>query len=272
MPVEVVHKLTRDPDAVGVFRFSYLNLCQSSSELWIAHGTGLIILVLFTAGLFTRITSVLSLVVVLSYIHRAPMLAGQLEPVLAMMIFYLCLAPCGACLSLDAWLGGRKEDKPPAATPGQPAPPRGSVAANLSLRLMQVHLSALYLMMGLTKLGGETWWAGDAIWWLIAQSDSRLVDFTFLRPGLDQIPLAINAWTHAIVLFELTFGILIWNRLARPLLLGIAVLMWGSLALVTGLVSFCLMMLIANLAFATPEAMRAICTGCCGQAEEMGQV
>ena len=54
------------------------------------------------------------------------------------------------------------------------------------------------------------------MWWLIARPESRLVDFTWLHTT----PKVIDFWTHAVVFFELTFPILIWIPLARPLLLG----------------------------------------------------
>jgi hypothetical protein len=110
---------------------------------------------------------------------------------------------------------------------------------------MQVHLAAFYLFMGLSKLAGETWWAGEAVWWLLARTESRWIDLT----GLGSAMLLVNGWTHALVWFELAFGVLIWVRLARPILLGISLLAWGSLALITGMIDFCAMMLIANLCF-----------------------
>ena len=106
--------------------------------------------------------------------------------------------------------------------------------------------------MALTQLAGQVWWAGEAVWWVMARTESRLVDLT----GLSTSMYVINLWTHAIVLFELMFPLLVWNRLARPLLLTLAVLLWIPLALLTGAVSFCALMLVANLAFLPPDAFR----------------
>jgi hypothetical protein len=92
------------------------------------------------------------------------------------------------------------------------------------------------------------------MWWVIARPDSPWVDLTWLRDR----PFVLNAWTHAIVVFELAFPVLIWNRLTRPLLLCIAPLMWGSLAPVSGIAPFCLAMLIGNLAFFPPEVLRRL--------------
>jgi hypothetical protein len=97
----------------------------------------------------------------------------------------------------------------------------------------------------------QPWWSGIAVWQLMGRPESRLVDLTGWFDGDDVGPrlYALNLWTHAIVAFELAFGLLIWNRAARPLLLGLSVLMWSSLALILGDPAFCAIMLIAGLAF-----------------------
>ncbi|MGE0609907.1 MAG: hypothetical protein AB7O62_22645, partial [Pirellulales bacterium] len=68
-------------------------------------------------------------------------------------------------------------------------------------------------------------------------------------------PFIVNLWTHAVVAFELAFGLLIWNRLWRPMLLGLSLLMWCSLALVTGLVPFCFLMILAGVAYVPGEVL-----------------
>jgi hypothetical protein len=60
------------------------------------------------------------------------------------------------------------------------------------------------------------------------------------------------------VYFELAFPLLIWNRLARPLVLGLGVLVWGSLVLATGLAVFGLALVVATLAFVPAEAFRSL--------------
>lgn len=244
------------PDAVSQMEGaralpSYLNHLSSPTELKVAHVAGLVILGMFAAGFFTRIASVLALVVVVSTVNRAPMLCSQLEPVVIMVMFYLCFAPAGAYFSLDAWLKRRAAARENRLVVGPG--PQPSFATNIATRLIQVHLAMLYAVMGLSKLFALDWWTGSGVWWLITRAESRLVDLT----GLAAHPYLVNFWTHAIVVFELAFAILIWNRLARPLLLGVAVVMWLLTALVTGNIAFSLMMLIANLAYVSPEALRS---------------
>lgn len=234
---------------------SYLNFARTPGELWASQFIGTAILVAFTAGYFTRVTSVLALAVVLSYIHRAPMLTGQAEPILALLTCYLCLAPCGRYLSVDAWLVSRRRAVHSAA--------ELSWSATVATRLIQIHIVLVYVMMALAKLSGDTWWTGTAMWWILARPESRTIDLTGV---LAAHPYVVNAWTHAQVIFELAFPLLVWNRLARPLLLAIAALMWTLLALASGLHLFALLMFIASLCFIEPDSMRAL-TGPLGRRE-----
>lgn len=258
LPVETIRQLSSDPQSsTPRYVFSYLTLCRTSDDLQAAHAIGAVVLVMFTVGLFSRLTSLLALVVVLATIHRGVVLTAEVEPILTMVMGYLCLGPTGAHLSVDRWLVRRKllkeknEDHAAATRPEEePAP---TMSAQVATRLIQVHLAAIYAVMVLSKLASEAWWDGEAVYWLTHTSPSALIDLTWLYA----YPKTIDAWTHAIVLFELSFGLFVWIPLARPLMLSVAVVMWLSLALLTGLVPFCLMMLVANLAFVSPQAMQA---------------
>jgi hypothetical protein len=83
------------------------------------------------------------------------------------------------------------------------------------------------------------------MWWVMAQSDSRIVDFSLLR----DYPDLVNLWTHATVSFEIGYALLIWNRQLRPLLVASSLVFWLLLALASGFVTFCLLMVVGNLAF-----------------------
>lgn len=233
------------------YHYSYLTYFSGSTELWIVHAGAILVAALFAAGLFTRVSGVLTLTCVLAYVHRVPFVTGHVEPVLVFLLAYLSLAPSGTCLSLDALIRRLRKKNgpaPPFANSQQP-----SAAANIGLRLVQVHVAMFYAMMGLTKLYGDAWWNGEAIWILLAQTQSRPVDLTSLRRAGTYGEYLINAWTHAIVYFELAFPVLIWNRLARPLLLMLGVVIWASLIVATGLLLLGLAMLVASAAFLPAE-------------------
>lgn len=255
LPVGTVRQLQG-----GAFGWSYLDYVHGTTPLRIAHALGFVVLASFTVGLFARASAVAALVVVLSYIHRGPPLTHLVEPILAFVMFYLCLGPCGRYLSVDRWLAQRKKALQSIPIPhgSQSRGAQRSVSATVALRLLQVHLAVVYAMMALGKLSGSSpdvgsvWWTGEALWWLMAKPESRLLDLTWLS----EHPYVINVWTHAVVWTELAFALLIFNRWARPLLLVLSTLVWLSLAVVTGFVPFCLLMIFANVAFVPPENLR----------------
>jgi hypothetical protein len=228
------------------YHFSYLGRL-SGTELWVIHALAIATALAFAAGLLTRVSGALALAAVLAYVHRVPQVAGHVEPVLCFLLAYLTLAPSGAMLSLDRLLFHRSNENG-----GQIPPP--SVAANIALRLIQVHLAMFVAMMGLTKLYGDAWWDGEAIWFVLAQTQSRPLDLSALRSS----EYLLNFWTHAVLYYELAFPVLIWNRLARPLLVAIGVVLWISLSLATGLAVFGLTLVAAMSAFLPPAFFRSI--------------
>lgn len=236
LPIELVRQTTTSVDGGWNGRLSYLMWTDDPSVLYVIHLAGLAVVALFTLGVACRVTGIATLAIVLSYIHRAPMIAGLFEPVLSFTLFYLCFAPCQA-LSVDAWWRQRRG--------GGREYPTESVTSNVVWRMLQVHVAAFYWMLGTTKLAGDVWWNGEAMWWVIAHTESRLLDLSWLHSH----PYVLNLWTHGVVLFELCFAVLIWSRLARPVLLVLAVLHWLALGLVTGLLSYAVMMLVVSSVF-----------------------
>jgi hypothetical protein len=232
--------------------FSLLDMIQDPTLLWIVHGLTMAVVVMFTVGLFTRVTAILSAILVLSYLWRAPMLNGAVEDLLPLLLVYLCIGPCGAVWSLDAWRRGRS---PLSST----SVVRYSSLTTISMRLVQVHLTAIYVVMALAKCRGAVWWTGEAAWWMAAGSPESW----FNLPWLAEHPYLISALTHAILAVQLIFPVLVWNRSAPPLMLGLAAISWSGVWLLTGQASFCLLMLAAHLAFVSPEWL----SRCCGQSD-----
>jgi len=224
-----------------LWRVSVFDYINDPTALLVVHFVFCLAPLCLLLGVFSRISAVACLLVVLNYVHRAPMLSGQFEPVLTMLLCYLCLGPCGQRLSIDAWWGRRSPNSPSAAAPQE------SIAANISLRLIQVHLCAFYLMIGLTKFGSPhvTWFDGGAMWWLITRSDVRMLDLTWLHQHI----YVINIWTHAVLAMELAFPVLIWISGFRRWVLIASTISWLLLAPVTGLPAYCLLMIGAGAVF-----------------------
>src|SRR5262249_25697585 len=92
------------------------------------HMLALCILILFACGAWTRATSIASFIIVVSYANRAVTAEFGFDDILAILLLYLAIGPSGATLSIDAL----RRRRPP------PAP---SIAANIAVRLLSIHMS-----------------------------------------------------------------------------------------------------------------------------------
>jgi hypothetical protein len=212
--------------------------------LWTIHVFALAVFLCMALGLFTRVVAVLAYLLAISYAQRVtPGAFFGLDKINCMLAMYLMLGPCGARYSLDRlWRlrHGNRTEPPP------------STSANLAIRLMQLHLCVVYLFSGLAKLEGETWQAGTAVWWAVANYEYQSLDLTWLAGW----PVLTALLTHLSVFWELFYCCLVWNRFTRPLVLWMAVAVHGGIALFLGMITFGLTMLFANFSFLQPETVR----------------
>lgn len=236
-----------------------------------AWGIALAVLIAFTLGLWSRVTAVLAWVIVVSTVRRAPVAVFGYDQIVSTWLLYLAVSGAsGQALSLDRFFARRRRARAEftAERRQRPAPngvwdyesgaPTPSVSANLGLRLIQLHLALIYGVAGLAKLQGPAWWAGVAVWPTLVDAEfSRNFDLT----GLAHYPVLIAFLTHATVALEVLYPILIWNRLARPLLLIAAAAMHLGILVSMGLAEFGLAMLAGNLAFVSGRWVRGLVTG-----------
>jgi hypothetical protein len=224
--------------------WSLFNWIGSTWLLWTVHVLALVVFLMLFVGLFSRTAAVLGYLLAVSYAHRVtPGAYFGLDKTNCMIAMYLMLGPCGARYSLDRLWRLKRGDN---------ADPPDSTSANLAIRLLQVHLCIVYLFSGMAKLEGATWKLGTAIWWSAANYEYQSIDLTWLSNW----PILVALITHVTVFWELYYCALVWNRFTRPLVLWLAVLIHGGIALFMGMITFGLAMINANLAFLRPETVR----------------
>lgn len=232
------------------FAFSYLWLFDGNpAMLWMVHIAALVILLMFTLGFCTRITSVLAFIIAVSYAHRAPGALFGLDQINVMLAMYMMLGGAGEAYSLDRLIEKMRY-------PNRKLPTT-STAANVSIRLIQLHMCVIYLFAGTGKLLGDTWWEGTAMWGAVANSEYQSMDMTWLA----SYPLLIALLTQVSLAWELSYSALVWPRLTRPLVLFMAIPLHLGIALCMGMVTFGLAMLIANMAFISPWIIRELESG-----------
>jgi len=128
---------------------------------------------------------------------------------------------------------------------------------------MQVHLCIIYFFAGTGKLLGDTWWNGEAIWGAFASYEYQTVDMTWMA----NFPLVMNAITLVALIWEVSYAYLVWPRLTRPLMVGMAFLVHAGIGVTMGMLTFGYIMIVANLAFVSPGILRRLTGDVLSEAE-----
>lgn len=214
--------------------------------LWTFHVLNLLVFFTLAIGWWSRIAAVWSYVAAVLYAtHVTPGAFFGLDKINCLLAMYVMLGPCGARYSVDSLLRRRRGD-----TDGV----EPSVSANVALRLLQLHLCVVYLFSGLGKLQGIRWWDGTATWFTVANPEYRSLDMTWMAEYL----WLGEILTHVTVFWELFYCVIVWPRLSRPWVLLTAVGVHGFIGLAMGMPEFALAMLVANMAFLSPRAVRSV--------------
>ncbi len=252
-----------DPPQISADKGSFLwsIYFHVHDPVWVVviHVGILAVMLLFTVGLWTRVTSVLAWAGAMQYVQRLPTNMFGMDTMMIILLLYMMIGDSGAALSLDRWLERRRQTRR-----GGVAPPLApSWSANFAIRLVQVHFCLIYLVSGASKLQGPSWWNGTALWYCLAN-----YNFAPMRVGVYDSFLTFlcqNLWLWELfltggVIFtlfnEICFTFLVWNKKWRPVMVTTSVLMHLGIGLVMGLVVFSLFMLTMVLAFVPPDQIR----------------
>ncbi len=220
------------------------------------HLVCLVILAAFMLGAFTPTTSVLAYLITIAYANRAPMANYGLDQINGMAALYLAIGPSGRVLSIDRLrehLRGARARLSQGLDPVIPSV-QPSARANLALRLMEVHLCVIYVFACLSKLQGESWWNGLAIWQAVSNLEYQSRDLTWLA----WYPWLVNLLTHATIVWEVTFWALVWRPALRPFVLLMGTAIHLGIGAFMGMWTFGLAMIFAYVSFLPGEPMAAL--------------
>jgi hypothetical protein len=247
------------------FGWSLLYLAGSNPHLITAVYWGaLTIFALFALGVWPRITGILTWVLVVSFLAN-PVTQGEADPLLAVFAFYLMLG----YVLLGQWDIGqswyRRLIGPSlvwplrglAGTDSPFAESSRSYAANLAIRLLQVHFAIVVVASGLHKLQSGDWWAGVAFWYPLHppfQTTPESIDAEAASAGSKLFMLSLAQYIY--LGWELTFPFFAWRRRWRPILLGGAVVGWIGAVAIYGAPLFGPVYLLGCLSYVTPTEWR----------------
>jgi hypothetical protein len=169
---------------------------RSPALIWILWGVGLVASALFSLGAFTRPAGGMALVVYTLFHARNPYATAGWSVMLKPFLLYALLAPTGRFGSFDAW---RRGDR---AALARPATWRGP---GWPVRLVQVHLCAMYLVAGWSRIDSPSWWEGEATF-------AGLSDLFYARFDVDWQPWKplLEAATYAAFALEALAPLLLW--------------------------------------------------------------
>ena len=243
---------------------------KNPTEMALVHSGVLILILLFTLGLFTRVTSVLVWLATVSYIHRTQQVLFGMDTMMNILLFYLMIGNSGAALSLDRLIARyravranlRRSATLDANTRAFLAYPPPSMSAGLALRLIQIHFCFIYAAAGFSKLKGASWWNGQAFWDVMVNPEFTLMRYHYYESALRwlmSVKFVYHFMTATAVwgtlFIEIASPFLLWTRL-RWLMIFLATAMHAVIGVLMGLNLFELLMIVMLLAFLPDRVIR----------------
>jgi hypothetical protein len=229
------------PDS-GTGSWGVLQLSSTPAAVTVLYLLLVVAAISLIAGFASRFAAVVVWIAVVSFSRRDPWVLNSGDLMLAVLAFYLMVAPSGAALSVDRWLGARERfwEFP--------------VRSIWPLRLVQVQVSILYFFAVWEKVRGQTW------------NDGTAVSYAFRIEDLERFPVPAfvtdslvltNVLTFGTLGMELALAILVWNRKLTPWILlgGVALHLGIDFAVRVGFFSFAA--LVAYIAFLPPDTVSA---------------
>lgn len=241
--------LERVPDAWTQSVFFYFN----APWQWTAfHAVFLLSCAAFMLGWRTAWFKWIVLIGQISYANRNPFLPYGVDKILVSLLLIMCLAPIGRALSLDRVRAVRAAKR--VSLDARP-PPYSSPWAGACTRLMQIQMAVLFFYSAISKLRGDEWWSGDAVWVVFTTSEHYN---RFVLDVLASQYWLVNAATYGTLLIEIAFPFLIWQRNTRPYLLAGAIFLHLQFGLLMGLFYFSFVMTMGHMSFVRPEWLECL--------------
>lgn len=207
----------------------------SVSSIFALHTIFLGFLAFQALGLFTRFSAIATYILHMMFLNRNMGVMFGVDMIATFFLLYLCFANTNAFYSIDAW---RKR-----ATQKQGA------ISHIALRLMQIQLCVVYGYSGLEKLKGTRWWDGSAIWDVLSIGNMQRWDLSFVA----HFPVLLAANVYIVLLWEIYFPALIWQKRFRLWMLAFGFFMHIGIYLFMNLPSFAFMMISLYILFLKSE-------------------
>jgi antimicrobial peptide system SdpB family protein len=212
----------------------------TSDPVWfqVIFHLGILCTLLFTLGWRTRFITPLTWMFTWSVQQRNPMILDGGDNLMILVLVYLMVVDTGRYLAIDsaARRGGNRGDRLPYRI--------GTLLHNAGLAAIVLQVVVVYWASGMYKVQGELWQNGTALYYIM-----RVSEFTW--PGWSELVwrngLLVGLLTHATVLFQVAFPLLLLRRETRVLAVLGGIALHGGIAVFMGLISFSAVMISTEL-------------------------
>lgn len=204
----------------------------------------LISLLCLMLGIFGRISTIVALILHISFVQRNYAIAYGCDFISTFFLFSLAFTQSDRAFSVRAWLHGVKPEVRDSLT---------QYLNTIGLRLLQVHLCVIYAYTGLEKMKGPSWWDGTAVWSVIGNTQLAMFDASWLI----KFPVVIAMMTFMTLFFETYFAVLVWPKATRRWILLMGVGLHVGIGAMMGLFFFSMVMMSAYPAYLDAEWLKA---------------
>lgn len=216
----------------------YANGPEFANAILIA---GIVLALLYAAGLFTRVSNILLWIVVVSVQVRMPLLTTGADTLTRLFLFWSMWLPMGTVLGLDArffsrqgfWRKRVHQTRGQLLENGQTCQPTDLSISNFATAALMIQLVLMYFFSGLAKCN-EHWFSGQALeqalsweFYVRPQADWIAGQSWLLRP-ITWIVLGVEL---ALPLLVFAPGLFRWTR--RPAAIFLIVMHLGIASLMT---------------------------------------
>jgi hypothetical protein len=122
--------------------------------------------------------------------------------------------------------------------------------SNFAFLMCQLQIVMMYLISGLSKVGGVLWQNGTALYYTL-----QIDEYThpFAKDMISRYAILTVVGTYITLLYQVIFPWLVWNKKIRPWLLSIGSCIHMQISFVMGLFMFGFAIAVAYLSFASEK-------------------
>jgi hypothetical protein len=228
-------------ESIDYFRYHPTIFSNEMNPYWI-HGAHTLLLGFILAqafGFATRVSSIGAYFLHLMFANRNMPVMFGVDMIGTFFFFYLCFANSNARWSIDKLLGWQAKTQ--------------SGLSHIAWRLMQLQVCIIYGYSGLEKMKGTRWWDGSALWDVLTIGNMQRFDLSFVA----HVPFLLAAAVYIVLLWEIYFPALVWQKKTRLPILAFGVFMHIGIYVFMNLPSFGFMMMSLYLLFLRREEVEA---------------